>query len=211
MTEIAGAIRVMLADDHAIVRNGVAQILRGQRGIAVVAQAADGVEAVALYATAQPDVALIDLRMPGLDGAQVVERIRARSPDARIVILTTYDADDDIDRALRAGAKAYLLKDVSPHDLVACVRAVHAGRPWVPASVDAKLATRATRIQLTAREMVVLRLVAIGKSNREIARELEIGDGTVRIHVAHLFEKLGVTSRTDAITTAVRRGLVRLE
>jgi two-component system, NarL family, response regulator len=210
MSEVAGAIRVMLADDHAIVRNGVAQILSGQRGIVVVAQAADGFEAVDLYASARPDVALIDLRMPRLEGVQVVEQIRMQFPDARIVILTTYDTDDDIDRALRAGAKAYLLKDVSPHELVACVRAVYAGQSWVSPSIGAKLAERATRIQLTAREMVVLRLLATGNSNREIAEQLSITDGTVKIHVAHLFDKLGVTSRTEAIATAVRRGLVRM-
>jgi two-component system, NarL family, response regulator len=210
VTESNESIRVLLADDHAIVRNGVAQILNGQPGITVVAQAADGVEAVDLYARVRPDVALIDLRMPRLEGVQVVEQIRARFPDAAVVILTTYDTDDDIDLALRAGAKAYLLKDVSPHELVACVRAVRDGRTWVSPSVAGKLAQRVTSIQLTAREMTVLRLLAAGNSNRQIADALGITDGTVKIHAAHLFAKLGVTSRTEAIATAVRRGLVRM-
>jgi two-component system, NarL family, response regulator len=209
MIQVAGGIRVMLACDHAIVRHGVAQILNGQPDMAVVAQAADGLEAVTLYVTERPDIALIDLRMPRLAGVHVVEQIRTRCPDARIVILTTYDIDDDIDRAVRAGAKTYLLKDVSPHELVACVRAVYADQTWVSPSIGAKLAEGSTRMRLTAREMVVLRLLATGKSNLEIACAMAISDGTVSSHLAHLFEKLGVDSRTALIATAVRRGLVR--
>src|SRR3981081_2260562 len=128
MTDTAGSIRVLLADDHAIVRSGVGQILNEERGISVVAEAADGPEAVELFARIRPDGALDDIAMPTLEGVQVVEQIRARFPDAAIVILTTYDTDNDIEHALRAGAKAFLVKDVSPQDLVACVRAVHAGR-----------------------------------------------------------------------------------
>jgi|SRR5579863_2715645 two-component system NarL family response regulator len=211
MSDAIGAIRVMLADDHAIARNGVAQILNGEPGISVVEQARDGVEAVELFARSQPDVALIDLRMPKLEGVQVVERIRGQFPGAVIVILTTYDTDTDIERALRAGAKAYLVKDVSPQDLVACIRAVHAGRTWVSPSVAAKLVAGVTNIRLTAREMGVLRQLAAGKSNREIADALGISDGTVKIHITHVFSKLDVTSRTEAIATAVRRGLVRID
>jgi two-component system NarL family response regulator len=149
--------------------------------------------------------------MPVMEGAEVVERIRHEFPDAVLVILTTYDTDDDIERALRAGGKAYLLKDVLPHELVACVRAVHAGRSWVSQTIASKLAERMTRVQFTPREMSVLRLLASGKANREIATALSISEGTVKIHVTHLFEKLGVTSRTEAIATAIRRGLVRLD
>lgn len=201
----------MLADDHAILRNGVAQILSEESGISVVAQASDGAEAVELYARERPDVALIDLRMPKLEGVQVVEKIRERFPSAAIVILTTYDTDNDIERALRAGAKAYLVKDVSPQDLIACIRAVHAGRTWVSPNVAAKLVAHVTNVRLTRRELSVLRLLAAGNSNREIAEALGITDGTVKIHVAHLFAKLDVTSRTEAITTALRRGLVRID
>jgi two-component system NarL family response regulator len=211
MIEPACAIRVLLADDHAIVRSGVAQILNEERGISVVAEAADGAEAVELFARDRPDVALIDLRMPKLEGVQVVERIRERFPTAAIVILTTYDTDNDIERALRAGAKAFLVKDVSPQDLVDCVRAVHAGRTWVSQKVAAKLVAHVTNVRLTRRELAVLRLLAAGNSNREIGDALGISDGTVKIHVTHLFAKLGVACRTEAIATALRRGLVRIE
>ena len=211
MIESAGSIRILLADDHAIVRNGVAQILNEERGMSVVAQAADGKQAVELYALHRPDVALLDLRMPKLEGAQVVEQIRERFPDAAIVILTTYDTDNDIERALRAGAKAYLVKDVSPQELVACVRAVHAGRTWVSPRVAAKLVAHVTNVRITRRELAVLRLLAAGNSNHEIGDALGISDGTVKIHVTHLFAKLDVTSRTEAINTALRRGLVRID
>jgi two-component system, NarL family, response regulator len=211
MVERRGSIRVLLADDHSIVRSGVAQILNEEREISVVAQAADGAEAVALFVRDRPDVALIDLRMPKLEGVQVVEQIRERFPDAAIVILTTYDTDSDIERALRAGAKAFLVKDVSPQDLLACVRAVHAGRTWVSPTVAAKLVARVTNVRLTPRELAVLRLLAAGNSNREIGDALGISDGTVKIHVSHLFAKLNVTSRTEAIATALRRGLVRID
>jgi two-component system NarL family response regulator len=211
MIEAAGSIRVLLADDHAIVRNGVAQILNEESGISVVAEAADGAEAVDLFERVRPDVALVDLRMPNMEGVQVVEQIRERFPDAAIVILTTYDTDNDIERALRAGAKAYLVKDVSPQDLVACVRAVHAGRTWVSPKVAAKLVAHVTNVRLTRRELAVLRLLAAGNSNREIGDALGISDGTVKIHVTHLFAKLDVASRTEAIATALRRGLVRIE
>jgi DNA-binding NarL/FixJ family response regulator len=211
MIEAASPIRVLLADDHAIVRNGVAQILNEEQGITVVAQAADGAEAVELFARDRPDVALVDLRMPKLEGVQVVEQIRARFADAAIVILTTYDTDNDIEHALRAGAKAFLVKDVAPRDLVACVRAVHAGRTWVSPRVAAKLVAHVTNVHLTRRELAVLRLLAAGNSNREIGDALGISDGTVKIHVTHLFAKLDVTSRTEAIATALRRGLVRID
>lgn len=211
MIEATDSIRVLLADDHAIVRNGVAQILNEERGIGVVGEAADGADAVEVFARIRPDVALIDLRMPKLEGVQVVEQIRKRFPDAAIVILTTYDTDNDIERALRAGAKAFLVKDVSPQELVACVRAVHAGHSWVSPKVAAKLVAHVTNVRLTRRELAVLRLLAAGNSNREIGDALGISDGTVKIHLTHLFAKLEVTSRTEAIATALRRGLVRID
>jgi DNA-binding NarL/FixJ family response regulator len=203
------SIRVLLADDHAIVRGGVSQVLSDQTDIEIVGEAADGESAIAMYGRKRPDVALIDLRMPDLDGVQVVEQIRREFPDAVLVVLTTFDTDDDIDRALTAGAKAYLLKDVSPSDLVACVRAVHRGGTWVSPKVASKLMERLTRVQLTGREMAVLRLVAAGKPNREIGEELNISEGTVKIHMSHLFEKLGATSRTDVVAKAAQRGLIR--
>jgi two-component system NarL family response regulator len=203
-------IRVLLADDHPIVRNGVAGVLGDESDLRVIAEAGDGTEAVALYQRHRPDVALIDLKMPGLDGPEVVAAIRAFDADARIVILTTYDADDDVERALRAGAKAYLLKDVEEHELVACVRAVHQGRTWVSPAIASKLAARMTRVELTPREMSVLRELATGKSNKEIGAALGIADSTAKLHVSHLYEKLGVQNRTEALAAALRRGLLRL-
>ena len=204
------SIRVLLADDHAIVRNGVAQILNEQPDIDVVAEAGDGESAIVLYRQERPDVALLDLRMPKVEGTKVVEQIRRDFPEAVLVVLTTFDTDDDIDRALRAGAKGYLLKDVGPGDLVACVRAVHGGGTWVSPTVASKLVARMTRVQITPQEMRVLNQVAEGKSNREIGETLFISEATVKIHLSHLFEKLGASSRTDAVAKAVERGLIRM-
>lgn len=206
----ARPIRVMVADDHTIVRNGVAQLLSEQSDIEVVAEAPDGETAVRLYRRERPDVSLVDLCMPILDGVQVVEQVRQEFPDAVLIVLTTFDTDDDVDRALMAGAKTYLLKDVSPGDLISCVRTVHHGGTWVSPAVASRLVARMTRVQLTQREMSVLRLVAAGKANKEIGESLHITEGTVKIHLTHLFEKLEATSRTDAVAKAVQRGLIRL-
>ena len=205
-----GPIRVLIADDHALMREGVAAVLADAPGIDVVAEARDGGAAVDLFAQHRPDVALIDLKMPILDGVSVVLNIRSTFPNARLVILTTYDADDDVERALRSGAKAYLLKDVAPEELVACVRAVHQGRAWVSPSIAAKLAERMTRVQLTPCEMAVLRELAVGKTNKEIAGALGVAEGTVKVHVAHLYEKLDVSNRTEALAVTIERGLLRL-
>ena len=161
---------MLLADDHAIVRNGVAQILNEQPDIQVVAEAEDGESAIALYRQERPDVALLDLRMPKVEGMQVVERIRREFPEAVLVVLTTFDTDDDIDRALRAGAKGYLLKDVAPGDLVACVRTVHGGSTWVSPTVASKLVARMTQVQITPQEMRVLRQVAEGSPTERLVR-----------------------------------------
>jgi two-component system, NarL family, response regulator len=202
-------IRVLLADDHTIVRKGVAQILSEQPDIRVVAQASDGNSAIEMYRRERPDVALLDLRMPGLEGVEVVTGLRQEFPEAVLVMLTTYDTDDDIDRALKAGAKGYLLKDVAPADLVACVRTVHQGGTWISQVIASRLVARMTQVQLTPREIAVLRQVASGGSNKEIADALNISEATVKIHLTHLFEKLGATSRTDAVAKAVERGLIR--
>jgi len=207
---LSPSIRVLLADDHAIVRNGVAQILNEQPDIDVVAEAGDGESAIVLYRQERPDVALLDHQMPKVQGTKVVEQIRRDFPEAVLVVLTTFDTDDDIDRALRAGAKGYLLKDVGPGDLVACVRAVHGGGTWVSPTVASKLVARMTRVQITPQEMRVLNQVAEGKSNREIGETLFISEATVKIHLSHLFEKLGASSRTDAVAKAVERGLIRM-
>ena len=201
-------IRILLADDHAIVRNGVAQILNEQPDVQVVAEAGDGESAVALYRQERPDVALLDLRMPKLEGIQVVEQIRREFPEAVLVVLTTFDTDEDIDRALHAGAKGYLLKDVAPSDLVACVRTVHEGGTWVSSTVASKLVARMTRVQITPQEMRVLRQVAEGKSNREVGETLFISEATVKTHLRRIYDKLGVDTRAGAVAVAKERRLL---
>ena len=202
---------VLVVDDHALLRTGVANIINQEPDLQVVAEAGDGVEAVAAFERHHPDVTLLDLRMPLMEGVEVVRRIRERDPRARVVILTTYDTDDEISRALKAGAKAYVLKDISAEDLVGCIRDVLAGKTYIAPAAAAKLAEGVTRVQLTPREMAALKLMADGKANKEIANALDISERTVKTHLGHLFEKLGVTSRTEAVKVATRRGLVRLE
>jgi DNA-binding NarL/FixJ family response regulator len=203
--------RVLLVDDHALLRTGVANIINQEPDLRVVAEAENGVEALDAYERHQPDVTLLDLRMPVMEGVEVVRQIRDRDPRARVIVLTTYDTDDEISQALKAGAKAYVLKDISADDLVGCIRDVLAGKTYLAPAAAAKLAEGVTRVQLTPREMATLRWLADGKANKEIATELNISERTVKTHLAHLFEKLGVTSRTEAIKVATRRGLVRLE
>ena len=202
---------MLVVDDHALFRTGVANIINQERDLRVVAEAGNGVEAVAAYERHRPDVTLLDLRMPVMDGVEVVRRIRALEPRARVIVLTTYDTDDEIARALKAGAKAYVLKDIAADDLIACIRDVLAGKTYLAPAAAAKLAEGVTHIQLTPRELATLRLTADGKANKEIANELGISERTVKTHLGHLFEKLGVTSRTEAIKVATRRGLVRLD
>lgn len=206
----APAARVLVADDHEVVRGGVVQIVENEPGMKVVAQAADGRQAVELYTSTRPDVVLLDLRMPVMDGVEVVRRIRQADPAARIVILTTYDTDEDIERALQAGAQAYILKDATGAEIIACVRAVLAGKKHVAPAVAAKLADKLTRVALTTREMDVLRLICRGRANKEIAAELFISESTVKLHSNNLFTKLGVASRTEAMRVALERGLFRL-
>jgi two-component system NarL family response regulator len=198
-------------DDHALLRTGVANIINQEADLQVVAEAGNGVDALAAYERHRPDVTLLDLRMPVMEGVEVVRRLRERDPGARVIVLTTYDTDDEISRALRAGAKAYVLKDNSADALVACIRDVLAGKTYLAPAAAAKLAEGVTRVQLTPRELSALRLMADGKANKEIAQELGISDRTVKTHLGHLFEKLGVTSRTEAVKVATRRGLVRLD
>jgi DNA-binding NarL/FixJ family response regulator len=202
---------VLVVDDHALFRTGVANIINQEGDLRVVAEAGNGVEAVAAYERHHPDVTLLDLRMPVMDGVEVVRQIRARDPRARVIVLTTYDTDDEIARALKAGAKAYVLKDVSAEDLIGCIRTVLAGKIYLAPAAAAKLAEGVAHVQLTPRELATLRLTADGKANKEIANELGISERTVKTHLGHLFEKLGVSSRTEAIKVATRRGLVRLD
>jgi two-component system NarL family response regulator len=203
--------RVLLVDDHALLRTGVANNNNHEPDLQVVAEAGDGAEALAAYDLHKPDVTLLDLRMPVMEGVEVVRRIRERDPRALVIILTTYDTDDEISRALKAGAKAYVLKDIAADALVGCIRDVLAGKTYLAPAAAAKLAEGVTRVQLTPREMETLKLVADGKANKEIATALDISERTVKTHLAHLFEKLGATSRTEAVKVATRRGLVRLD
>ena len=202
---------VLLVDDHALLRTGVANIINQEPDLHVVAEAGDGVEGVEAFERYHPDVTLLDLRMPRMEGVEVVRQLRERDPRARVIVLTTYDTDDEISRALKAGAKAYVLKDISAEDLVGCIRDVLAGKTYIAPAAAAKLAEGVTRVQLTPREMAALKLMADGKANKEIASALDISERTVKTHLGHLFEKLGVTSRTEAVKVATRRGLVRLE
>ena len=203
--------RVLVVDDHALVRTGVANIISQEPDLQVVAEAANGLEAVEAFTRLRPDVTLLDLRMPVMEGVEAVRQIRAIDPAARVIVLTTYDTDEDITRALKAGAKAYILKDIAAAALVACIHDVLAGKTYLAPSAAAKLAERVTQVQLTPRELAALRSLADGRSNKEIAAALDISERTVKTHLAHLFEKLGVTSRTEAIKVASRRGLVRLD
>jgi two-component system NarL family response regulator len=203
-------IRILIADDHPVVREGLAAMIKRRTDMTVVAEANHGQEAVALFHQHQPDVVLMDLRMPEMDGVEAILTIREQTPEARVIVLTTYDTDEDIYRALRAGAKAYLLKDTPREELLDTIRAVSAGRTRVPSDVAAKLVERVSSEALTAREVDVLRLIVAGHSNREIATLLYISEGTVKTHVNHILMKLGVSDRTQAVTTALRRGLVSL-
>jgi len=202
---------VLVVDDHALVRTGVANIISQEPDLQVVAEAGNGVEAVEAYRRYRPDITLLDLRMPEMEGVEAVRQIRQIDPAARVIVLTTYDTDEEITRALKAGAKAYILKDITATALIACIHDVMAGKTYLAPSAAAKLAERVTQVQLTPRELAALRSLADGRSNKEIASALDISERTVKTHLAHLFEKLGVTSRTEAIKVASRRGLVRLD
>jgi DNA-binding NarL/FixJ family response regulator len=202
---------VLIVDDHALLRTGVANIINHEPDLFVIAEATNGVEAIEAFERYRPDVTLLDLRMPVMEGVEAVRHIRERDPHAKVIVLTTYDADEDIARALKAGAKAYILKDISADDLIACIHDVLAGKTYLAPAAAAKLAEGVMRVQLTPRELATLRLMADGKSNKEIGTDLGITERTVKTHLGHLFEKLGVTSRTEAVKVASRRGLVRLD
>jgi DNA-binding NarL/FixJ family response regulator len=203
-------IRVLVSDDHTVVRDGLIAIIRQEKDMDVVGETGDGRQTVELWKKLRPDVTLMDLRMPGLDGVSAIYEIRAVDPNARIVILTTFDGDEDIYRGMRAGAKSYLLKDVMREEMFHCIREVNAGRTFVPPAIAAKLVERLPAEELTPRELQVLRLLAEGKPNKLIGADLAISEVTVKSHVQSLFRKLNVLSRTEAIAVANRKGLLRL-
>ncbi|MGE0825441.1 MAG: response regulator [Candidatus Binatia bacterium] len=203
-------IRILIVDDHPVVREGVAALIERHQDMMVVGAGGNGREAIDLFRRLTPDVTLLDLRMPEMNGVAVITAIREFAPSARIIVLTTYDRDEDIYRGLKAGAKAYLLKETAPQELIETIRAVHAGQTKIPPDVAAKLAERMTGPELTQRELDVLELLMAGKSNKEIAAALFISEGTVKTHVNNILGKLGASDRTQAVTTALKRGLVTL-
>jgi DNA-binding NarL/FixJ family response regulator len=204
-------IRVLIADDHGVVREGlVSMIQRNKADMTVVGEASNGRETVELWKLHRPDVTLLDLRMPELDGVDAIREIRACDDKARIIVLTTFDGDEDIYRAIQAGAKGYLLKDVPREALMDSIRRVHAGETSVPVDIVAKLAERVSGETLSKREIEVLKLMARGKSNKEIGATLFISEGTVKSHGKAIFAKMNVASRTEAVAEATRRGLLRL-
>src|ERR1700747_1289812 len=204
-------IRVLIGDDHGVVREGLASMInRNRADMTVVGEASNGREALELWQQEHPDVTLLDLRMPEMDGVDVIKEIRVRDKNARIIVLTTFDGDEDIYRAIRAGAKGYLLKDITREALMDSIRRVHIGETCVPLHLIAKLTDRVSGETLSERELEVLRLMAKGKSNKEIASALFISEGTVKSHGKSIFAKLNVASRTEAVTEATRRGFLRL-
>ena len=204
-------IRVLIADDHGVVREGLVSMIRRNKGdMTVVGEASNGREAIDLWKQHRPDVTLLDLRMPELDGVEAINEIRGEDEKARIIVLTTFGGDEDIYRAIQAGAKGYLLKDVPREALMDCIRRVHAGETSVPVHLVAKLADRVSGDTLSQREIEVLKLMAQGKSNKEIGSELFISEGTVKSHGSAIFAKMNVVSRTEAVADATRRGLIRL-
>jgi two-component system NarL family response regulator len=205
------SIRVLVVEDHHVVRQGLVALLNVVDGLEVVGEAADGVDAIAQFRKCQPDITLVDLRLPRLSGVEVIERVSMETPQARFIVLTTYDGDEDIYRALQAGAKAYLLKGMTSEELIATIRMVHAGKSYIPPEIAQKLAERMGVEELTPREFDVLEQIVHGKSNKEIATELEISEATVKTHINSLLGKLGVTDRTQAATAAIQRGIVTLE
>jgi len=204
-------ITILTADDHPLIRDGLAAVLRAQGGLQVVAEAANGEEAIEAYARLRPDIVLMDLRMPVMDGLTATRAILGEDPNARIIVLTTYDGDEDIHRALAAGARGYILKDMMRTELLGVIQAVHRGQRGIPGPVAARLAEHTPRIGLTPRELEVLRLVADGLSNAQVAERIGRTEGTVKVHLKNILQKLDVKDRTEAVTTALRRGFIRLD
>ena len=205
------SIRVMLVDDHPAFRKGMAALIESESDLEVVAQTGEGREAIELYRQKKPDVVLMDLRLPGLGGVEATMAIRKEFPDARIIVLTTFDTDEDIYRAIQSGAKSYLLKDTPDEELSNTIRAVHAGKQILPSKVASRLAVRQRRADMSEREMEVLQLLIKGRSNKEIGTSLFIAEDTVKAHLKTLFNKLGVHDRTEAAIYAIQHGIVHLE
>jgi len=201
----------MLVDDHPAFRKGMAALIESEPDLRVVAEASDGCGALEVYRQSRPDVVLMDLRLPGMGGVEAIMAIRKEFPDARVIVLTTFDMDEDIFRAIQCGAKSYLLKDTPDDELAGTIRAVHAGKEILPHKVAERLAARRQRPDLSQREMDVLQLLTKGRSNKEISASLFVTEDTVKAHMKTLFTKLNVKDRTEAAISAIRRGIVHLE
>jgi two-component system NarL family response regulator len=204
-------IRVLVVDDHPIVRHGLRAVIDAEPDMTTVGEAADGPAAIAAHEALRPDVTLIDVRMPGMDGPTAIREIRRRAPDARVIVLTSYDGDEDIFRAIQAGARGYLLKGTFKEGMLEAIRAVHAGEQLFGPEIAARLAERMQTEPLTARELEVLALVAKGLSNKEIGTALGITEGTVKNHLKRIYEKLQVTDRTEAAMLAIERGILHVD
>ncbi len=205
------SIRVLVADDHFVVRIGLSALIATQKDMSVVGEAGDGLEAVQLYRSLKPDIVILDLRMPAMNGISATSAIIKDDPDAKIMVLSTYDGDVDIHNALRAGALGYLLKGAPSEELVQAIRTVNSGRRYIPASVATRLAEYIYGLDLTSRELEVLTLIVKGRSNKDIAITLSISEATVKTHINNIFSKLGVNDRTQAATMALQRGIVHVD
>jgi two-component system NarL family response regulator len=201
----------MIVEDHFVVREGLKSIINSQQDMVTVAEAGNGRQAVEAYEQYRPDVTLMDVRIPGLNGIDAITSIVAKFPNARVIVLSTYGGDESIFRAFQAGAMAYFLKDIKGQDLVDAIRAVHAGQRVVPPEIAAQLARRIPRTALSPREMEILTLVVQGKSNKEIGAALDISEGTVRVHASNLLSKLHCSGRAQAVSEAIRRGIIEVE
>jgi DNA-binding NarL/FixJ family response regulator len=204
-------IRILTVDDHPALRKGLAALLNAEPDLKLVGEASNGKEAIEAFRAHQPDVTLMDLQMPGLDGIQAIEAIRSEFPDARIIVLTTYTGDAQVVRALKAGARAYVLKGHVLDELLEAIRAVHAGKKRIPLDVAAELADHATDDALTEREIDVLRLIAAGNGNKQIADQLSISEATVKSRVTNILSKLAANDRAHAVTIGLKRGIIELD
>jgi DNA-binding NarL/FixJ family response regulator len=204
------SIRILSVDDHPLLQEGIAAMIRSQPDMELVAEARNGRDALQRFRETTPDVTLMDLRLPDMNGIDVMIAIRGEFPEARIVVLTTYEGDAEIHRALAAGARGYLLKSMPPRELLEGIRQVHAGKKRIPAEIAARLAEHLSDEALTPREIEVLRQVASGNRNRDIAERLFISEETVKVHVKHIMDKLGAHDRTEAVSIAIRRGIIQL-